>query len=220
MKSVFGAALAAVTLGGAGVAGAQTGGALIVEGAYERPASNLAFCGPCMTLWYVGAAPGARIDFTIEEPYPSAPPVVHSVTADPFGVGIYLFKPSGQGEVRMLGSSGQTRVRPRGCVPPIAPPRECPPPPMNPVRAVEREAFSIPLDDALPAPFRVVLQQFRESPDPRWEQVMGKAVLATRPTRQARIGRTGLRPGLYRLQFLGKKKEVIAVSLVRVDPRP
>src|SRR5262245_45903529 len=131
MKSTLsGMALLAVAAGAAGTASAQSGGALIMEGAYDRPASNLAFCGPCMTLWYFGAAPGAQVDFTIEEPFPSGQPVVKSATADAYGVALLTFRPKGEGEVRLQATSGQQRTRPTGCVPPIGPPRECPPPPM------------------------------------------------------------------------------------------
>ena len=212
-------ALAAVAMAVAGVASAQGGGALIMEGAYDRPASNLAFCGPCMTLWYVGAAPGAKVDFTIEEPFPSAAPVVQSDTADPFGVALYLYKPRGEGEVRLQASSGPQRVRPTGCIPPIGPPRECAPRPTNPVRAVEKEAITIPLAETAAPPARVTLQQFRALPEPHWEAVVGKATLAAKPAPEIRIGRLGLKPGLYRLQLVGKQKEILAVSLLRVDPK-
>jgi len=220
MKSTLsGMALLALVAGAAGTASAQSGGALILEGAYERPVSNLAFCGPCMTLWYLGAAPGAQVDFSIEEPFPSGEPSVRSATADANGVALLTFKPKGEGEVRIFASSGPQRSRPAGCIPPIGPPRECPPPPMNPMRAVEREPITLPLADGLPVPARVVLQQFRAAPDPRWEVVPGKATLAVKPTPQARVGRLGLKPGLYRVQFVGRDKEVIAVSLLKVAPK-
>ena len=220
MKSTLsGMALLAIAAGAAGTASAQSGGALIMEGAYERSAGNLAFCGPCMTLWYVGAAPGAQVDFTVEEPFPSGEPVVKSATADAYGVALLTFRPKGEGEVRLTAASGPQRVRPTGCLPPIGPPRECPPPPMNPMRTFEKEPITIPLADGLALPARVVLQQFRTQPDPHWEVVPGKATLAVKPAPQARVGRLGLKPGLYRVQFVGRQKEVIAVSLLKVDPK-
>lgn len=219
-QTAFAVATMAAALLAGDPARAQSRGALIMEGAYDRPASNLGFCGPCMPLWYVGAAPNTQVDFTIEDPFPSAAPVVQSAKADPFGVALYQFKPSGQGEVRLTASSGRYRVRPLGCVPPIGPPHECPPPPTSPQRVVEKEPVSIPFDEKLGTPARVLLHQYKELPEAHWEAVVGRAVYAAKPAPQARVGKLGLRPGLYRVQFVDKEKHVLAVTLVRVDARP
>src|SRR5262245_31402613 len=101
----------------AGTALAQTA-SLIVDGAYDRPASNIPFCGPCMTLWFAGAAPGAQVDFTLEQPFPSSNPQVQNVRADELGVAVYPFKPSAEGEVRIQAASGLLRPPPRTCTPP------------------------------------------------------------------------------------------------------
>ena len=140
--------LALALLSGAATASAQTA-SLIVEGAFDRPASNIPFCGPCMTLWFAGASPGAQVDFTFQQP-PSAAPVVQSVKADELGLAIYPFKPSAEGEVRIQAASGLLRTSPRSCTPPLARgPRECPPPPRAPLRVQQGEAITVPLDAAL-----------------------------------------------------------------------
>ena len=212
-------ALAVGILSGAGTVAAQTP-SLIVEGAYERPASNIPFCGPCMTLWFVGAPPGGQVDFTLEQPFPSNAPTVESVKADELGVALYPFKPSAQGEARIQAASGFLRPSPRTCTPPIARgPRECPPAPRGSLRVQQGEPVAIPLDDSLATATRLVLHQFRTGSDPRWEAVPGRAALRVKPVREARIVGRALPAGLYRLQFLDKDRSVIGVSLIAVRPK-
>jgi hypothetical protein len=204
---------------GAGPAGAQ-GPSLIVEGAYERPASNIPFCGPCMTVWFVGAPPGGQVDFTLEQPFPSTAPSVQSVKADELGVALYAFKPTARGEARIQAASGALRPSPRMCTPPIGRgPRECPPPPRGSVRLQQGEPFAVPLDDTLATATRVLLHQLRTGADPRWEAVPRRAALRVRPVREARVVGRALPVGLYRLQFLDKDRAVIGVSLVEVRPK-
>jgi hypothetical protein len=205
----------------AGTAAAQTA-SLIMEGTYERPASNIPFCGPCMTLWFVGASPGGQVDFTLQQPFPSsASPVVESVKADELGVAVHPFKPTAQGEARVQAASGPLSSAPRTCTPPIARgPRECPPPPRGPLRVQPGQAVAVPLDDTTAPATRAALHLLRTGPDPRWEAVPGRAVLRARPVREVRITGRGLRAGLYRLQLLDKDRRVIAVSLIEVKQKP
>ena len=211
--------LALGVLSGAGTAAAQTA-SLIVEGAYDRPASNIPFCGPCMTLWFVGAPPGGQVDFTLEQPFPSSSPAVQSVKADELGVAIYPFKPTADGEARIQAVSGLLRPSPRTCTPPIARgPRECPPPPRGSVRVQQGEAVAIPVDESLAAATRVALHQLRAGSDPRWEVVPGRAALRVKPVHEARIVGRPLPAGLYRLQFLDKDRRVVGVTLISVRPK-
>jgi hypothetical protein len=210
-------ALAVGILSCAGTAAAQS---LIMEGAYDRPASNIPFCGPCMSLWFVGAPAGGQVDFTVQQPFPAGSPVVQSVKADELGVALYPLKPTAQGELRVQAASG-TLSAARHCTPPIGRgPRECPPPPRGSVRVQQGEAIALPLDDSLAAVTRLALQQLRTGPDPRWEAVPGRALLKQKPAREARITGRPLRAGLYRLQFLDKDRTILAVSLIEVKPKP
>jgi hypothetical protein len=200
----------------AGTAAAQTA-SLIMEGAFDRPATNIPFCGPCMSLWFVGAPPGSPVEFTLQQPFPSGVPVVESVNANEVGVAVYPFQPTAQGEVRILAASGALQASPRTCTPPIARgPRECPPPPQGILRVQQGEPVAIPLDAALDAVTRLALQELRTGADPRWEAVPGRAVLKLKPAREARIAGRPLRPGIYRLQFLDKDRKILAVSLIAV----
>jgi hypothetical protein len=213
-------ALAVALLSCAGTASAQTA-SLIMEGAYDRPATNIPFCGPCMTLWFTGAPPGGQVAFTLQQPFPAGAPTVQSVKADELGVALYPFQPTAQGEVRIQAASGSLTTSPRTCTPPIARgPRECPPPPRGSVRVQHGEPIAVPVDDSLAAVTRVALHELRTGPDPRWEAVPGKAVLRTRPAREVKIGGRPLRAGLYRLQFLDKDRKVVAVTLIGVRPKP
>jgi hypothetical protein len=203
----------------AGTAAAQAP-SLIMEGAYERPATNIPFCGPCMTLWFAGASPGGQVEFTVQQPFPSGAPTVQSVRADDLGVALYPFQPAGQGEVRIQAASGPLTTAPRTCTPPIARgPRECPPPPRASLRVQHGEPINVPLDDSLSSVTRVTLHELRTGPDPRWEAVPGRAVLRTRPAREVRIAGRPLRAGLYRLHLLDKERKVVAVTLVGVRPK-
>ena len=193
---------------------------LIMEGAFERPATNIPFCGPCMSLWFVGAPPGGQVDFTLQQPFPSGVPVVESVNANEVGVAVYPFQPTAQGEVRVLAASGGLQSSPRTCTPPIARgPRECPPPPQAVLRVQQGEPIAIPLDAALDAATRLALHELRTGADPRWEAVPGRAVLKVKPAREARIAGRPLRLGIYRLQYLDKDRKVLAVSLIAVRPK-
>jgi hypothetical protein len=218
-KLVMGA-LAVGILSCAGTAAAQSA-SLVMEGAYERPASNIPFCGPCMTLWFVGAPPGGQVEFTVQQPFPSGAPVVQNIKADELGIALYPLKPTAQGEVRVQAASGALSAPPRMCTPPIGRgPRECPPPPRGPVRVQQGEAIAVPLDESLAAVTRLALQQLRTGPDPRWEAVPGRALLKLKPVREARITGRPLRAGVYRLQYLDKDRAILAVSLIEVRPKP